>query len=61
MDRLTEIQSAIELLRSQLYQLVAEKNGNFGDPVVAECSRRLDDLIIEHEQVKAMMGKERGK
>lgn len=59
MNRVIELQAAIETLRSALHELVASKEGNFADPEVAKLSRKLDELIVEHELVKDAANKEK--
>lgn len=52
MSLIENLQAEIESLRNELYRLVGEK-GSFADPEVENLSRKLDELIVKHDQLKA--------
>lgn len=52
MSLIENLQTEIESLRNELYRLVGEK-GSFADPEVETLSRKLDELIVKHDQLKA--------
>lgn len=55
METLDSLQEAIEVLRKQLHELVARKQGNLADPAVTKLSEELDELIVKHDHMKAVM------
>jgi len=56
MSDLKQLQQEIECVRSRLHELVMAKQGHFIDPEVTELSSYLDNLIVQYERDKMLLG-----